>query len=58
LFPCGLLAGDTEARGERYISGCPYSGPLTVVINVRNYTHSELQFRARLTEGVSNLTLI
>jgi hypothetical protein len=40
LFPRDLLAGDTEARGERYISGCPYSGPLTVVIRVRKYKNS------------------
>ena len=31
-----LLAGDAEAKGEEYMAGGPYTGPLTV-INVRNY---------------------
>ena len=26
-----LLAGDAEAKGEEYMAGGPYTGPLTVV---------------------------
>ena len=52
-----LLARDAEARKEEHSPAVRTRG-LKRWLTFRNDTHSGTRFRARLTEGVSNLTLI